>query len=59
MAILLRVAVALQAEVAESKQISSASPAEASCPHWSCILFVTRKMTCLGLGVLFETAPCL
>ena len=54
-----RVAVALQAVVADSKLISSAPPADASCPHWSCILFVTRKMTCLGLGALFEAAPCL
>lgn len=47
------------AVVAESKLISSASPAEANCPHWSCILSVTRKMTCLGLGALFEAASCL
>jgi len=51
-----RAAVALQAVVAESKLTSSASPAEANSPHWSCILFVTRKMTCLAL---FEAAPCL
>lgn len=32
---------------------------EAAKRHWSAILFVTRKMTALGLEALYKSAPCL
>ncbi len=60
-----RVAVALQAVVAESKLTSSASPAEATSPHWSCILFQPwSAATLMGYGSNTEavkqtTAVCL
>ena len=49
----------LQGEVTASKLASYGSLEEVAKHHWSAILFVTRKMTSLGLDALFKAAPCL
>ena len=49
----------LQDDVASSKLAAYSSPQEADSHHWSAILFVTRKMTAMGLAALFKHAPCL
>ena len=49
----------LQDDVTKSKQAAYRSPEEAAKQHWSAILFVTRKMTAMGLGAMFKHAPCL
>ena len=49
----------VQDDVASSKQAAYSSPQEAAKHHWSAILFVTRKMTAMGLSALFKHAPCL
>ncbi|KAL3131572.1 hypothetical protein ABBQ38_007873 [Trebouxia sp. C0009 RCD-2024] len=46
-------------DVTKSKQAAYRSPEEAANQHWSAILFVTRKMTAMGLGAMFKHAPCL
>ena len=45
--------------MAASKLAAYSSLEEAGKHHWSAILFVTRKMTALGLDALFKSAPCL
>ena len=42
-----------------SKLTAYRSAEEAASQHWSAILFVTRKMSAMGLGALFKHAPCL
>ena len=46
-----------QGEVTASKLASYGSYEEAAKHQWSAILFVTRKMTALGLDALFRAAP--
>ena len=43
----------------KSKLAAYRTPEEAANQHWSAILFVTRKMSAMGLGALFKHAPCL
>ncbi|KAL0046074.1 hypothetical protein WJX82_001682 [Trebouxia sp. C0006] len=46
-------------DVTASKLAAYSTMEEAAKRHWSAILFVTRKMTALGLDALFKSAPCL
>jgi len=48
-----------QDDVTASKLAAYSTMEEAAKRHWSAILFVTRKMTALGLDALFKSAPCL
>ena len=50
-----------QDDVTASKKAAaySSSEEEAAKSHWSAILFVTRKMTAVGLDALFKQAACL
>lgn len=49
----------MQDDVTKSKLAAYRTAEEAAKHHWSAILFVTRKMTAMGLGALFKHAPCL
>ncbi|KAA6420863.1 MAG: endoribonuclease Dicer protein 1-like [Trebouxia sp. A1-2] len=46
-------------DVTASKLAAYSTMEEAAKRHWSAILFVTRKMTALGLDALYKSAPCL
>ncbi len=48
-----------QDDVTASKLECYNTREEAANHYWSAILFVTRKMTALGLDALFKGAPCL
>ena len=49
----------MQDDVTKSKLAAYRTAEEAAKHHRSAILFVTRKMTAMGLGALFKQAPCL
>ena len=48
-----------QDDVTASKLAAYSTMEEAAKRHWSAILFVTRKMTALGLDALYKSTPCL
>ena len=49
----------IQDEVTASKLATYSDAEDAAKRHWSAILFVTRKMTAVGLDALFKSAACL